>query len=99
MIEVDPEDINELCVLSQIQCSEKEKTELAKSIQSILNHMKTLEKVDTTDVKRCNFVQEAFCNSLRNDVSSSTEKNELFLKNAPSHVGGMVRVPTVIKFD
>jgi aspartyl-tRNA(Asn)/glutamyl-tRNA(Gln) amidotransferase subunit C len=35
---------------------------------------------------------------MREDKVGETLPRELFLANAPSHVGGLIRVPPVIKF-
>jgi aspartyl-tRNA(Asn)/glutamyl-tRNA(Gln) amidotransferase subunit C len=60
--------------------------------------MDLLKEVDTEDVPECNHVLEAIQNVMREDKTEETLNRQTFLANSPSHVGGMIRVPPVIKF-
>jgi aspartyl-tRNA(Asn)/glutamyl-tRNA(Gln) amidotransferase subunit C len=55
--------------------------------------------VDTEGVLPCTRVLESLTNVMREDTVSQTYSREEFLANAPAHVGGMIRVPPVIKFS
>lgn len=56
-----------------------------------------MKEVDTEGVEVCNHVSETVSNVMREDDIGETLPRETFLENSPSHVGGMIRVPTVIK--
>lgn len=97
MPDVNKETIENLTQLSRIECSEAEQEELLKNLKEILNYIDQLNEVDTTHVLPCNHVLEDMSNVMRDDVVGKTLSREKFLANAPSHIGGMIRVPTVIK--
>ncbi|HCJ83322.1 MAG TPA: Asp-tRNA(Asn)/Glu-tRNA(Gln) amidotransferase subunit GatC, partial [Parachlamydiales bacterium] len=50
-------------------------------------------------VAPCNHVLPQLKNVLREDRAQETLSREEFLKNAPQHIGGMIRVPPVIRME
>lgn len=97
MADVNKQTIKNLTQLSRIECSEAEQDQLLENLKSILNYIDQLNEVDTTHVPPCNHVLEDMANVTREDVVGKSLSRETFLANAPSHIGGMIRVPTVIK--
>lgn len=97
MANVDKETINNLTKLSRIQCSEEEREGLLNDLKNILNYIELLQEADTQDVPPCNQVLEDLVNVMREDQVGPTLPREIFLANAPSQIGGMIKVPTVIK--
>ena len=97
MAELDSKTIKSLIELSRIDCSEEEQERLLKDLRSILDYIDLMNEVDTTHVLPCNHVLEEISNVTREDVVGTPLSRELFLSNAPSHIGGMIRVPPVIK--
>ncbi len=97
MSKFNQEDLDRLTKLSRIACNEAEKKVLFEKLSNVLVYIEQLEQIDTTGVKECNHVLETISNVMREDIVGETLPRELFLENAPSHVGGMIRVPTVIK--
>lgn len=97
MAALDKDTIAYLTELSRIDCSEEEKDALLKNLQSILDYVELLQEIDTTDVEPCNHVLEHMSNVMREDLVGEILPRETFLANAPSHVGGMIRVPPVLK--
>lgn len=97
MAEIDKSTIKNLTQLSRIDCTEEEQEKLLKDLKSILNYVEQLNEIDTTHVPPCNHVLEDIVNVTREDVVGDVLSRELFLANAPSHVGGLIRVPPVIK--
>ena len=87
-----------LTKLCRIDCSDKEVEALLKNLQSILKYIDLLNEVDTKDVMICNHVTETASNVMREDDVAETLPRKIFLENSPSYVGGMIRVPPVIKF-
>lgn len=98
MSHLDKETLKTLTKLCRIQCDEEAIEKLHKNLKSILNYMDLLKEVDTEDVPECNHVLESVQNVMREDKTEETLDRETFLANSPSHVGGMIRVPPVIKF-
>lgn len=95
--EEDLEKLNTLCRLGE--ATEEEKKIISKHLIKVLGYMELLSEVDTTDVFTCYQVGEIQENVIRDDVVMDTLPREQFLENAPSYVGGMIRVPTVINFS
>jgi aspartyl-tRNA(Asn)/glutamyl-tRNA(Gln) amidotransferase subunit C len=97
MAKLDKNAIKSLIQLSRIDCTEEEQEALLKDLQSILHYAELLNEIDTTHVPPCNHVMDDIANVMRDDVTGSVLSREDFLANAPSHIGGMIRVPPVIK--
>jgi aspartyl-tRNA(Asn)/glutamyl-tRNA(Gln) amidotransferase subunit C len=98
MSSFDEKEIEKLAKLSRIECSAEEKKNLQANISRILTYIDQLKEVNTDGVAPCNHILEAMHNVWREDVIGDLLPRELFLANAPSHVGGMIKVPPVIKF-
>jgi aspartyl-tRNA(Asn)/glutamyl-tRNA(Gln) amidotransferase subunit C len=97
MSRFEEKDFLKLTKLCRIDCTEEEKKKLLHSLQDILAYIDQLKEVDTEGVNPCNHVIETINNVMREDVVGELLSRELFLANAPAHVGGMIRVPPVIK--
>lgn len=97
MAEPNHETIKNLIQLSRIDCSPEEQESLLKDLKAILSYFEQLEEIDTKDVIPCLNVLEGMTNVTRDDVVGEPMPRELFLANAPSQVGGMIRVPPVLK--
>ncbi len=97
MSKPDRDTIKNLTQLSRIDCSEEEQEAMLKDLQNILEYFKLLDEVDTNGVAACNHVLEDIGNVLREDAVANILPREKFLANVPSQIGGMVKVPPVIK--
>lgn len=95
--EEDLEKLNKLCRLGE--ATKEEKKAISKHLTKVLGYMELLSEVDTTDVPTCYQVGNTEESVTRDDVVVDSLPREQFLENAPSHVGGMIRVPTVINFS
>lgn len=93
----DEKELEKLSQLSRIRCTEEEKRVLVSNINRILSYFDQLQEIDTSGVSPCNQVVEGAANVMREDESGETLPRELFLSNAPAHIGGMIRVPPVMK--
>lgn len=91
------DDLNKLMKLSRIECTEEEKKNLYNSLSRVVSYIDQLQEVNTQGVAACNHVLEGMHNIMREDEVGSTLSRDVFLSNAPSHVGGMIRVPPIIK--
>ncbi len=90
-------DFKKLAKLCRIECTQEEKRNYMASIDRVLKYVEQLGDIPTEGVEPCFTVLETVSSPLREDVVGETLPREVFLANAPSHVGGMVRVPPVLK--
>lgn len=97
MPKLNKETIKQLTRLCRIDCTEEEQDKLLKDLDKILDYIEQLQEINTDDVAPCHHVLEGMSNVFRDDTVGATLDRELFLANAPSHVGGMIRVPPVMK--
>lgn len=64
----------------------------------VLEYVSLLDEVNTDDVKPCTYVlKEMLQNTMRDDRIDQVLPRETFLANAPDQIGGMIRVPPVLK--
>ncbi|MBS4165620.1 Aspartyl/glutamyl-tRNA(Asn/Gln) amidotransferase subunit C [Neochlamydia sp. AcF65] len=97
MAHIDKDTIQNLMALSRIECSEEQKEVLLNNLKKIIGYFEQLNEINTDDVPPCDHVLADMCNVMREDVPGPTLPREKFLSNAPAHIGGMIKVPTVIK--
>lgn len=98
MTDFDHQTLEHLKKLCKIECSEEENREILDSLKKILAYVKQLEEVPTEHVKSCRYVLRGMQqNQMREDVIADLLPREQFLANAPDQIGGMVRVPPVLK--
>lgn len=94
--------ILELFDLSKISCFDSEKQELLSSFLSIMEYIRHIESVDTEGVVPCHRVSLT-SNVFRADDVDTLDKEQLFrknfLENSPGHIGGMIKVPTIIQSE
>lgn len=91
------DEFTKLTKLCRIQCSEEEKKKFSDNLKKILSLMADLGEVDTENVPPCYQVIPALTEIMRDDVEGPLLSREKFLSNAPSQIGGMIKVPSVMK--
>ncbi len=97
MVRLDNTMIKYLTRLSRIECTDAEQEALLKDLSNIIEYIEQLDEINTDNVPPCNNVLEGMTNITREDVVAETMPREIFLSNAPAQVGGMIRVPPVIR--
>lgn len=97
MSQLNKEIINYLTRLCRIKCTEEEQEALLIDLDKILAYAEQLQEVNTQNVPPCNQVLEDMYNVTREDIIGETMPREVFLENAPSQVGGLIRVPQILK--
>lgn len=97
MAQFDKDTIQNLILLSRIECTEEQKEALLKDLKKIIEYFEQLNEINTDNVPPCDHVLADIFNVTREDLVGPTMPRKLFLDNAPSHTGGMIKVPTVIK--
>lgn len=84
--------------LCRIDVSPDEEEEIEKSLGRILAYVHKLNELDTKDVPPCRFVlKDVLKRHFREDEVKEVLPREQFLSNAPDQIGGMIRVPPVLK--
>jgi aspartyl-tRNA(Asn)/glutamyl-tRNA(Gln) amidotransferase subunit C len=91
------DNLKALCKLCRIEFSDKDLDPFLEDLQSILTHIDSIREVDTEGVPACNHILDTVQSVMREDKTEQTLPRNTFLANSPSHVGGMIRVPPVIK--
>ncbi len=96
MSDLNKETIKKLTQLCKIDCTEDECDAILIDLKKILEYIEQLQEIDTTDVPPCNHVLD-MVNVMREDEVGGLLDRDKFLANAPSHIGGMIKVPPVLK--
>jgi aspartyl-tRNA(Asn)/glutamyl-tRNA(Gln) amidotransferase subunit C len=89
--------IEKMAYLSRIAITEEEKLAFANSLSSVINYFDVLNTFDVSDEEPLYSVLDDLTLPLREDQIESTLSKDSFLKNAPSSVGGLIKVPQVLK--
>lgn len=98
MAKFDNQSLENLKRLCRIECTPEEDLDILQSLTRVLGYMEQLNEVNTSEVASCNTVlQSILKNPLREDIVDNSFPREEFLHNAPDQIGGMVRVPPVMK--
>lgn len=93
-------DFDHLRKLCRIECPPEEEEKLLSSLQNVLGYIEQLNEVDTEGVLSCNYVLRSLLkNQMREDEIKDLLPREQFLAQAPDQIGGMVRVPPIMKVD
>ncbi|MCH9630672.1 MAG: Glutamyl-tRNA(Gln) amidotransferase subunit C, chloroplastic/mitochondrial [Chlamydiia bacterium] len=98
MKEFSKEDLLNLEQLCRIKCTQEEEEKLLKNLKSIFEYMKQIDEVTLDGVLGKHNLLESTSNRMYEDQVEETIEREELLQNAPSQVGGMVRIPPVIEY-
>jgi aspartyl-tRNA(Asn)/glutamyl-tRNA(Gln) amidotransferase subunit C len=97
MTQLSEQEFVKLTKLCRINCSSKERETLVENISKILSYVDLLQELNTSDVPPCiHAMAEKNHVPLREDSVGTLLPREEFLANAPSQIGGMIRVPPVL---
>ncbi|MBI5345528.1 MAG: Asp-tRNA(Asn)/Glu-tRNA(Gln) amidotransferase subunit GatC [Chlamydiae bacterium] len=95
---MDQNSFDNLQKLCRIKCTKDEEKELLHALQSILKYIEQLNELDTENVEPCRHVlMNMQKNIFRQDIVKETLLRETFLENAPEQIGGMIKVPPILK--
>lgn len=97
MSKLNKETLAYLTRLCRIECTEEENKSLLEDLESILAYVDLLQNCDTENIEPCNQVLDEMHHLMRDDIIGNLLPREKFLENAPAHIGGMVKVPPVLK--
>ncbi len=94
--QVSREEILEIATLARLGIDEDTAGRYAEDISKVLGLMKTLGRVDTTDVVALSNIHEV-CQDLRNDIADHDINRERNQSMAPAVEDGLYLVPQVIE--
>lgn len=98
MANFDHQALEHLKKLCRIECTEEENRDILDSLSRILEYVAQLDEINTEGTKTCRYVLRGMLrNQMREDEVKDLLPREKFLANAPDQIGGMVRVPPVLK--
>jgi len=97
MSDLNEESLRHLSKLCRIEVSDEELPALFTSLKRVLDYADLLQSVDVSHLDPYSHMDEQGITSLREDEVKDLLPREAFLNNAPDHVAGMIRVPTVMK--
>lgn len=98
MAHFDTQDLEHLKKLCRLDCTPEEDADILSSLNKVLDYMEQLNTVDTEGVRTCRYVLRSLMKQqLREDEVKDLLSREQFLSNAPDQIGGMIRVPPVLK--
>lgn len=98
MTQANKEMVHYLAKLSRIAVTKEEEELLLADLSKIIRYFEQLNEVDTTDIAPCTYLTpDTTKTPLREDVVKQSLSHDDFFKNTPDKIGGLVRVPTVLK--
>lgn len=97
MSELNEENVKYLSQLSRIAVNESDIPHLLKHLQQIVSYVDQLQEVDVSNLSPYAHIEAQDIASLREDVVTDLLPREKFLKNSPETIGGMIKVPPVIR--
>lgn len=98
MSNFDHQTLEHLKKLCRIECTEEEDADILNSLNRVLDFAAQLNEVNTENTKTCRYVLRGMLkNQMREDEVKDVLSREKFLANAPDQIGGMIRVPSVLK--
>jgi aspartyl-tRNA(Asn)/glutamyl-tRNA(Gln) amidotransferase subunit C len=93
---VEDKDVAYVANLARLQLTKEEVSRFKEDMNRILEHMETLNEIDTSDVKPLEHVTETYVR-LRPDKAQPPLPHDEALKNAPDADSDYFRVPRVIE--
>lgn len=98
MANFDHQTLEHLKKLCRMDCTEEENKDILSSLSRIVNYVEQLKEIDTENIRTCRYVLRGMLkNRMREDAPKDLLSREEFLANAPDQIGGMIRVPPVLK--
>ena len=98
ILHMSPFNIAQLKKLCRIDLAEEEEKDLQQSLSRVLDYAHKLNDINTENVEPCRFVlRNMLKHQLRKDEVEKVLSREQFLSNTPDQIGGMIRVPPILK--
>lgn len=97
MSDLSKDNLRMICKLSKLRLSDDELDKLFTDLKKVADYIDLLSEVDVSDLQPYMHAEEVGFGNLREDEVQGVMPREVFLNNAPEQVGGMIRVPPVMK--
>ncbi len=94
-VKITVDQIRHVALLARLALTPAEEAELTTTLDSILQHMDTLNRLDTTDVEPTAHIA-AVETPWRDDVVTNAPDTEALLANAPARDDDLFLVPKII---
>lgn len=94
-VKISVDDIRHVALLARLALTPEEESELTTTLDSILQHMDQLNRLDTSDVEPTAHVA-AVAAPLRDDVVTNAPDADALLANAPARDDDLFLVPKII---
>ena len=89
-------EVSKLAHLARLKLDAQEEAPFGASVSSIIDYVKQLDKIDTTDIEPMSHVQGSL-NVFRSDTLKASLPIEEALLNAPDTSGRFIRVPIIVE--
>ncbi|MDQ0215783.1 aspartyl-tRNA(Asn)/glutamyl-tRNA(Gln) amidotransferase subunit C [Oikeobacillus pervagus] len=96
MSRISTEQVKHVANLARLAITEEEAEKFTNHLDAIITFAEQLNELDTSNVKPTSHVLD-IKNVLREDKAEKGLPREEVLKNAPDHLDGQVRVPSIIE--
>lgn len=97
MMHFNGDSLKELARLCRIDCSKAELEQLMKNLEDILDYVDQLNNINTDSIEPCIQIFDSFSLELGDDDEERSLEIQDFMKNVPEKVGGMIKVPSILK--
>lgn len=97
MSDITDETIENLAKLCRFELTKEDKVVLFEGLNKVIDFVEELNEVNTDDVDACHQVIKNHRHLMREDDVGELLPRDVFLKNAPDQIGGMIKVPPIIK--
>ncbi|MCH9633557.1 MAG: Glutamyl-tRNA(Gln) amidotransferase subunit C [Chlamydiae bacterium] len=99
MSHIDAEKVTYFAKLARIAITKDEANQLQKDLTRVLDFVEQLDELDVSDTQRCTQVIKDHKHLMREDEVTDLLPRDVFLKNSPEHMGGLIKVPQIIIKD
>lgn len=95
---ISEEQVKHVANLSKLKFLEEEIHEFTKTFGKIINFVKQLDAIDTTDVAFTSNIVDSI-NVLREDIAEPSEDRDKLMKNVPEKENGLIKVPAILNYE
>ncbi|MDQ0228390.1 Asp-tRNA(Asn)/Glu-tRNA(Gln) amidotransferase GatCAB subunit C [Bacillus sp. 7586-K] len=96
MSRITTEQVKHVANLARLAITEEEAEVMTNQLDAIITFAELLNEVDTENVKPTSHVLD-MKNIMREDIPKKGLDNEEVVKNAPDHIDGYIRVPSILE--
>ncbi|MDQ0230241.1 Asp-tRNA(Asn)/Glu-tRNA(Gln) amidotransferase subunit GatC [Metabacillus malikii] len=96
MSRITKEEVKHVANLARLAITDEEVEVMTNQLDAIISFAELLNEVDTENVKPTSHVLD-IKNVMREDIPKKGLANEEVVKNAPDHIDGYIRVPSILE--